>query len=93
MRSLTDALLPAHRRRLENLSPFGLNVRRELAARGLTQADLADKLQVRPQAISQSLRVLSPRLGTVERFAKAIGCKPARLDQTYEVRALGGKKT
>lgn len=92
MRSFTDALLPGHRRRLENLSPFGLNVRRELAARGLTQADLADKLEVRPQAISQSLRVLSPRLRTVVRFAEAIGCKPARLDPTYEIRSIGRKE-
>jgi transcriptional regulator with XRE-family HTH domain len=55
---------------------LGDNIRRELAAKGWTQTELARRCGMPPSRINQIISGrYDPRLGTVERIASAL-CRP-----------------
>ena len=63
--------------------PVMVAIRKALAASGMTQQELGDKMgypsESARKSVSQLLRGHDPRVGTVRRFAKAIGIPLAKL--------------
>jgi lambda repressor-like predicted transcriptional regulator len=64
---------------------FAGRVRELMAARGLTQAELADKVGIGQPAVSMMLnRPCRPQRKTVARFAEALGVGPADLWPSFK---------
>lgn len=63
---------------------FAQRLRDLLEAKGMTQAELADKVGIGQPAISMMLnRACRPQRKTVERFAQALGVGPEELWQSF----------
>jgi transcriptional regulator with XRE-family HTH domain len=73
---------------------FGNRLLSQLLARGISQADLARRMRVSPQAVSRWITNpdIEPRYGTVKQIADAVGCDPSVLDPrlTVDSRRLRG---
>lgn len=73
-------------------SVFGTRVLVRLNQMGWSQRDLAERLAVTPQSISQLLRRPTPYKETVERVAVALQVTPGDLDVRFKtVRTRRGK--
>ena len=53
------------------------NIKTQLANKGMTQKELAEKLGINPVSLSAMLRAGNLTLATLEKFATAIGCEVA----------------
>ena len=53
------------------------NIKTQLANKGMTQKELAEKLGINPVSLSAMLRGGNLTLATLEKFATAIGCEEA----------------
>lgn len=70
--------MPARRKSLREV--FGLNVRLERTRLGITQEELAGRVQTDQGYVSQIERgAVSPSLDIVERFSRALTVTPAAL--------------
>ena len=63
-----------------NEKTIGDRIREERESAGLTQLELANKIGITPQAVSQYERgIKNPKITTIYRFADAIGVSPSKL--------------
>ena len=63
------------RPKLPELGVFGANVRRERAARGITQEKLAELVEINPRTVQKiEAGKINILLTTVLRLQKALGC-------------------
>lgn len=63
---------------------FGETLKKHRTLVRMTQAELATKMGVTPQTISQYERGLkNPKHKTVEKYARALGCKPGEIYSMY----------
>ncbi|WP_421794130.1 helix-turn-helix domain-containing protein [Hydrocarboniphaga effusa] len=70
--------MPSRRKSLREV--FGLNVRLERTRLGITQEELAGRVQTDQGYVSQIERgAVSPSLDIVERFSRALAVTPAAL--------------
>lgn len=53
------------------------NIKTQLANKGMTQKDLAEKLGINPVSLNAMLRGGNLTLATLDKFATAIGCEVA----------------
>lgn len=58
---------------------FAGRVRALLKAQGLSQSELARRMDASPQALQQILYASNPKMETLQRIAKALGCEPGEL--------------
>ena len=71
---------------------FGPHLRELRLARGLTQAQLAERSDTNPMFISKLERgVTTPTIGTLVRLAKALGCNVTELVKVFDTRQRGSK--
>ena len=65
---------------------FGPHLRRLRVARGLTQAQLAERADTNTMFISKIERgVTTPTIGTLVRLARALDCRVARLVEVFDL--------
>lgn len=63
-----------------NEKTIGDRIREERESAGLTQLELANKIGITPQAVSQYERgIKNPKITAIYRFADAIGVSPSKL--------------
>ena len=63
-----------------NEKTIGDRIKEERESAGLTQLELANKIGITPQAVSQYERgIKNPKITTIYRFADAIGVSPSKL--------------
>lgn len=63
-----------------NEKTIGDRIREERESAGLTQLELANKIGITPQAVSQYERgIKNPKITTIYKFADAIGVSPSKL--------------
>jgi transcriptional regulator with XRE-family HTH domain len=66
---------------------FGAHLRERRAARGLTQAQLAEAARTSTPFISQLERgITTPTLGMILRLAEALECRPSALVKIFDGR-------
>lgn len=69
-----------------NEKTIGDRIREERESAGLTQLELANKIGITPQAVSQYERgIKNPKITTIYRFADAIGVSPSKLFDSVKI--------
>lgn len=72
---------------------FGEALKKHRTLVCMTQAELATKMGVTPQTISQYERGLkNPKHKTIEKYAKALGCKPDEIYSEMYIESEGKSK-
>ena len=72
---------------------FGETLKKHRTLVRMTQAELATKMGVTPQTISQYERGLkNPKHKTVEKYARALGCKPDEIYSEMYIESEGKSK-
>ena len=72
---------------------FGQVIRERRKSMCMTQAELATKMGVTPQTISQYERGLkNPKHKTIEKYAKALGCTPDEIYSEMYIESEGKSK-